>query len=173
MAMHPFFPPVKIGPRLREESFIGGPIGANNPTRELLREASVIFGDDTRVAQIISIGAGYANALSLDSSQPTEVANNTLKTIILDCQMVATELSTRLINVSAYVRLNADFQAENSSVDDWNGLRAIEKSTETYIETATVNRALEESGRYLEDRIGTATLGQISWYSRVTHAGGC
>ena len=40
MATPPYFSPIKCGPRGRQQVFIGGPHGANNPTRELLKEAS-------------------------------------------------------------------------------------------------------------------------------------
>ncbi|KIM32605.1 hypothetical protein M408DRAFT_48522, partial [Serendipita vermifera MAFF 305830] len=58
MAIPSLFVPAKIGPRLREKSFVGGAVGANNPTRELLKEAANVFGKDKRVTQILSIGAG-------------------------------------------------------------------------------------------------------------------
>ena len=58
MAAPPYFEPVKIGPKMRQQSFVGGALGANNPTRLLLSEACNIFGNDQRVAQIISLGSG-------------------------------------------------------------------------------------------------------------------
>ncbi|KIM24402.1 hypothetical protein M408DRAFT_44572, partial [Serendipita vermifera MAFF 305830] len=52
------FLPVKIGPPRRQQSFVGNVLGANNPTRLLLEEASNMYGKDRRVAQIISLGCG-------------------------------------------------------------------------------------------------------------------
>ncbi|KIM28913.1 hypothetical protein M408DRAFT_58937, partial [Serendipita vermifera MAFF 305830] len=61
IAVPSHFSPAKIGPENRQQTFVGGPRGANNPTRLLLNEASNIFGNDKRVAQIVSIGSGLAN----------------------------------------------------------------------------------------------------------------
>ncbi|KIM24406.1 hypothetical protein M408DRAFT_47389, partial [Serendipita vermifera MAFF 305830] len=52
------FLPVKIGPPRRQQAFVGSVTGANNPTRLLLNEASIMYGKDRRVAQIISLGCG-------------------------------------------------------------------------------------------------------------------
>jgi len=168
MAIPSFFPPVKIGPRGREQTFAGGPLGANNPTRELLKEAGIAFVQDKRVAQVISLGAGRQNAVSLEGVDPTDMSSQLLQTLYTDCETVASELSTRLINVDAYVRLNVESGLEASSLDDWRGLGAIEQSTNAYVETSAVTRLLEESLRYLQNRIGTATLAQISAYSHLS-----
>ncbi|KIM32453.1 hypothetical protein M408DRAFT_39468, partial [Serendipita vermifera MAFF 305830] len=65
MATPRFFSPAKIGPPLRQQSFIGGALGANNPTRELLAEAADVFGNDRRVAQIITLGSGRPRMIAL------------------------------------------------------------------------------------------------------------
>ncbi|KIM22810.1 hypothetical protein M408DRAFT_39440, partial [Serendipita vermifera MAFF 305830] len=58
MSLPSYFQPVKIGPPRRQQSFIGGVLGANNPTQLLLKETYNIYGQDRRVAQIMSIGCG-------------------------------------------------------------------------------------------------------------------
>ncbi|PVF95037.1 FabD/lysophospholipase-like protein, partial [Serendipita vermifera] len=50
LAITPLFDPIPIGPRLRQRRFIGGALGFYNPTREMLKEAKVAYGDDQRVA---------------------------------------------------------------------------------------------------------------------------
>jgi hypothetical protein len=168
MAVPSFFPPVKIGPGGREQTFTGGPLGASNPTRELLKEAGIAFGLDKRVAQIISLGTGWPNVVPLEAVDPADMSSQLLKALYTDCETVASELSTRLVNVDAYVRLNVENGPEASSFDDWRGLGAIEQSTNAYVETSAVTRLLEESLRYLQNRVGTATLAQISAYFRLS-----
>jgi hypothetical protein len=162
MAVPPLFSPVKIGPRLRQQSFIGGALGASNPTRELLKEASAIFGPDRRVAQVLSIGSGLPRVISTESSTDTEGVHRLLKDIATDCEMVAQELSTRLYTIDVYLRLNVDRGMELVTMTDWNGLGSIQSHTAAYIATAAVTGALETSVRHLRERTGTLTLGQIS-----------
>lgn len=43
IAIPALFSPVKFGPPLRKQAFVGGVLGANNPTHQLLKEAMSIF----------------------------------------------------------------------------------------------------------------------------------
>ena len=162
MAVPSHFSPVKIGPRLRQQNFVGGAFGTNNPTRELLKEAETIFGTETRVAQIISIGSGIRPALSLDSEINEAIFSRLLKDIATDCEAVAQELHTRLYNINAYLRLNVEKGMENVTMEDWSELGAIESHTGAYITVASVSASIDTSLRHLRERIGTVTLGQVS-----------
>jgi len=156
------FSPVKIGQRLRQQSFVGGPLGANNPTRELLKEASNVFGKERRVTQIISIGSGLPQILSLETSTKEAGFLRLVKELGADCETVAQELHTRLYNVQAYLRLNVERGMENSCMEDWSVLGDIESHTGRYIAVASVSESLDRSLRNLRGRVGTVTLGQLS-----------
>jgi hypothetical protein len=155
------FAPVTI----KRRNFVGAPLGASNPTRELLKEACSAFGADTRVAQIISLGAGCPPDVSLESTDLAEMVGDLMKHIIEDCEKVDAELSTRLFAVDAYVRLNVPIGLQRSRLDDWRGLGAIESQTNVYIERPDVVRVLERSVRSLQQKDGAATLGMISAYT--------
>jgi hypothetical protein len=160
VAIPSYFLPVKIG--RSQQSFIGGVVGANNPTRELLKEAGTAFGNERRVAQIISIGCGIPPALSLEAMTDAAGANRLLKEILLDCQLVATELAARLYNVDAYLRLSVERGIGNIEMDQWGMVGDIEMHTAGYIESQTITHALEASLKRLNKRSGTVTLGQLS-----------
>ena len=157
-----YFSSVKIGPPRRAQSFIGGPLGANNATRELLKEAGLAFGNDKRVAQIISIGCGMPRTLSLEDAKDDTGVGRLLKEMAANCHMVAQELSNRLFNVEAYRRFDVERGMDNMEIDNWSVLGDIETHTRSYIEVDAVTKALENSLQCLRDKIGTATLGQIS-----------
>jgi hypothetical protein len=106
MAAPPYFSPVKFGPRGWQQTFIGGPRGANNPTRDLLKEASAIFGKEKLVSQIVSLGCGHSHVSS--SHTDTEGVSRSVQEMAADCEAVAKELSTRLCDMDAYLRLNVD-----------------------------------------------------------------
>jgi hypothetical protein len=159
-----YFLPVKIGPERRAQRFVGGPFGANNPTRELLKEASFAFGRDKRVAQIISIGCGTSHTLSLKGAMGEAGEGRLLKEIAVDCHTVAQELSSRLSSVEAYHRFNVESGMEDIGFDNWSLLGDIETHTRSYIEADTITRDLEVSLRYLRGKVGTITLEQLSMY---------
>jgi hypothetical protein len=156
------FLPTKIGSRLVEQKFVGGPLGANNPTRELLKEAGVIFGNERRVNQIISIGCGGSPILSLDAEAAEAGVGRLLKEMAADCRMVARELDERLFNVESYTRFNSKKTVENIEFDDWDGLGDIETHTRSYIESATASNMLEVSLKCARNKVGTITLGRLS-----------
>jgi hypothetical protein len=158
------FLPVKIGPRLIQQSFVGGPLGANNPTRELLKEANSVFGKDRRVAQILSIGSGLSHVLSVESSTKEAGLNRLMNKLAANCETVAQELHARLYNVRAYLRLNVDRGMENVVMEDWSELGDIASHTGAYIAVTSVSESLDISLRSLRGRVGTVTLGQLSMY---------
>ena len=153
-----------IGPPLREQAFVGGALGTNNPTRELLKEAISIFGKDKRVAQILSLGSGLPRLLSVEGSTNSEAISLLIENMASDCEMVARELSTRLFGVHAYLRLNVERGMEAVTMSDWTSLGAIESFTCSYLEEPTIADLLNASLRRLQERVGTVTLGQISTY---------
>ncbi|KIM22792.1 hypothetical protein M408DRAFT_78514 [Serendipita vermifera MAFF 305830] len=163
MAIQSHFLPVKIGPRRRQELFVGGALGANNPTRLLLGEASRVFGKDRRVAQIISLGCGLPRVLSTSSSDTTEI-DRLLKEITTDCEMVASELSTRLLNIDAYLRLNVSRGLELFEMKGWNDLGAVGTHTATYLATTVVSESIDDSLWRLVEKVGSVSLGQLSTY---------
>jgi len=121
------FLPVKIGPQRRAQSFVRGPFGANNPTRELLKEASKAFGDDKRVAQIIRCGT--SRTISLKGKIDEAGAGRLLREMAADCHTVAQELSSRLFSVEAYRRFNVESGTDDIKSDNWSLLGDIPEAT--------------------------------------------
>jgi len=147
---------------LRQQLFVGSPVGAHNPIRELLKEAGTLFGKERRVSQIVNIGSGLARVLSLDSPEGMTNAEKLLRDMRADCEMVAKEMSSRLFNVDSYLRRNVDRGMEGLSMADWRDMGAIESHTSAYVESTAVMKALEASIRRLRSGVGGLTLGQLS-----------
>jgi predicted acylesterase/phospholipase RssA len=158
----PLFSPIKIGPHLMEQSYVGGGLGSNNPTRELLKEATSVFGKDRPVAQILSLGSGKPRALSLNTSASTVGINQLLEDMTTDCEVMAHELSTRLTRLHSYLRLNVDRGMEDLSIKHWGALGPIEGHTKVYVENPHIAKDIEASLVCLKDRIGILNLGEIS-----------
>lgn len=91
-----------------QRRFVGGPLGANNPTVQLLKEAENAFGNEKRVSQIISIGCGVPPLLSVEVMINESGVGRLLKEIPTECDTLAKELAARLIDVDAYLRLSAE-----------------------------------------------------------------
>jgi hypothetical protein len=164
MATPSYFSPIKIGPRWRQQIFIGGPRGANNPIRELLKEASAIFGKEKLVAQIVSLGCGRLYIPSVERNTNTGGTSQSIQEMAADCDAVAKEISTRLCGMDAYLRLNVDRGMENLLMSEWAELGPIETHTNAYVEMAEISENIEASLHRLQGSAGTITLGEISTY---------
>ena len=156
---------------MRQQCFVGGPLGAHNPTRLLLTEASTVFGKDQRIAQIISLGSGSSRALSLDAVSREAGLGRLLAEMATDCELVAQELSTRLFDVEAYLRLKVEKGMDDMCIDRWLELGDVEAHTRIYLENSAVSEALDSSLQRLHARVGTITLGQISMHIHACYAG--
>jgi hypothetical protein len=163
LAIPPLFDPVPIGPRLRQRKFIGGSLEFYNPMRELLKEARVAYGDDQRVALILSIGSGVPPIMSLDSSSslPCNI-ESLVKYIGTDCERVAREMGMQLITVDAYVRLNVSRGLEDIRFDDWSCISSFEGCIKTYLEAPSVIRVVDVVSEKIMKRIGSITIEQLS-----------
>jgi hypothetical protein len=164
MATPPYFSPIKFGPRGRQQAFNGGPRGANNPTRELLKEASTAFGKEKLVAQIVSLGSGRSDISSMERNLDTEGINSPFQEMATDCETVAKELSTRFCGMDEYLRLNVERGMDHFLMNQWDDLGPIESHTSAYVETAEISETIEASLRRLRGGTGTVALGEISAY---------
>ncbi|KIM21557.1 hypothetical protein M408DRAFT_102455, partial [Serendipita vermifera MAFF 305830] len=166
MAIHSHFLPVKIGPRRTQQSFIGGALGANNPTRLLLEEAIKVFGKNRRVSQIISLGCGLPRALSINSSENMSI-DRILKDITTDCEIVANELATRFSSIDAYLRLNVIKGMDSVEMKEWEQLGRVESHTATYLAMGGVSDFIDNSLRRMQARVGSVTLSQLGQPSNI------
>lgn len=170
IATPPLFDPVPIGPRLRQQTFIGGAVGYYNPTRELLKEAKAAYGDEQRLAVLLSLGCGLPPTLSLKSAASLSVNIETLvKYIATDCERIARELSSQLVEVDAYIRLNVTRGLEDIVFDDWSCMGLIEDYTKTYLETTSVSQAIIKLSEKITGKVGSITLGQITRPTTIRH----
>jgi hypothetical protein len=162
MAVPTLFSSVKIGTR----TFVGGALGASNPTQVLLNEAIDVFDTKyerkTRIAQIISLGSGAPPILTASTVTDPQGVAQVMQVMTADSEVVSRELSVRLFSNDAYIRFNVDRGLENVSLDDWSGLGEISNHTDEYLQRPGVTKDIDASLKRIRERIGTTTLWQIS-----------
>jgi hypothetical protein len=162
MAVPTIFSPVKIG----TQSFVGGALGASNPTQVLLKEAIDIFDKKderkTRIAQIISLGSGAPPIMTAATMTDPQGVGQVMQVMTADSEVLARELSVRLFSNDAYIRFSVDRGMENVSLDDWSGLGEISNHTDEYVQRPGVTKDIDACLKRIRERIGTTTLWQIS-----------
>jgi len=120
----------------------------------------VLFGKDRHVSQIFSIGSGHELGALYAQSTDINPDGESDNAVALDCNGTANELSARLCDVDAYLRLDVTMEKEIPTERDWSGFEDIETHTNTFLQTQVVSDTLVQSLK-LATLSGRDTLGQI------------
>lgn len=166
MASPSFFKPVVIGPKDFAQEYIGGSIVCNNPSRQLLKEARTVFGNDRRLALILNVGAGRPQVLSLSQAVEGDVAMDdvvtVLESIAVDCETMADELGHQFSEVGVYYRLSVDRGMETVGVHEWREFEKVATHTQAYLQGPVANRLIELCLQSLKAPIGSITLQELN-----------
>jgi hypothetical protein len=165
MALPTIFSPVLVGPEYAAEEFSGAGMGFNNPTRELLKEAKLEYGDERQVSLILSLGSGRPKELTLEKSdsKANSIQDLVMK-LVASGESVERDVSYQLYDVGAYVRLNVDQGMEEIQFYEWSQLGKIKSHTKAYLQSTPVTKLVEASLSSLEKREGFMTLYQLGWF---------
>lgn len=133
------FDPVRIGPRGREEPFVDGSLGCNNPLDILLEEAFRVF-PDRHVTCVVSVGAGQLRPTSSLSRDIVDMLAN----IASDCEETANEADLLFANTpGVYFRFNVAQGLESvEDSEEQNQAAAVKASTDSYISADEVCRRM-------------------------------
>jgi hypothetical protein len=147
------FDPITIGVGHKRAVLIDAMMGCANPTKELLREAQRVFGDDAEVANIVSIGAGKGSVIVVFEGGREVGTIGGLSRAIKMCEQVHEDLLARFQETSIYHRFNVEYemgmQPENLSAHVSAYLR--EPPTSDRIDSAINNIHRRLTGVKLKD----------------------
>jgi len=139
-----FFKRIEIG---REQPFIDGGLGRNNPSRVVLDEASTLFRTHP-IGCLVSIGAGHTGTISIKKPGffqqvlPTDVIE-ALKAISTDCEATHEDMRRLFANSSnIYFRLNVEQGMQEIGVSEWEKLANVEAHTTQYMKRKEVDEKL-------------------------------
>jgi hypothetical protein len=165
MALPTIFAPVQVGPEYAVEEFGGGGFGFSNPTRELLKEAQLVYGGDRQLSVILSLGSGRPKELSMENSgtKPDEL-EDLLRRLTINCEAVERDVSYQLYDVGAYIRLNVDQGLDTIGFYSWSQLGKVSAHTKQYLDTIPVRKLVDASINGLTEEQGVMTLGQLGEY---------
>ena len=134
-----------------KEFFIGGGIKCNNPAKEVVDEASQIYGDNQHVGVLISLGSGHPGAIGLETqgSQGKNLMSILMK-IANDCEAVADEFLQRCINLpQVYFRFNVVHGMEHVSLEEWERDGEVMAHTRAYLQDSEVSGLLDAAVQHL------------------------
>ncbi|KIJ39564.1 hypothetical protein M422DRAFT_174934, partial [Sphaerobolus stellatus SS14] len=134
-----FFEGISIaGPGYPNQSYVDGGLGRNNPTKQILEEARLIF-PDRHVACVISIGTGKPSTIFIPKPSffqrilPSELIRNTIA-IATDCEAIEQEVAKHFRSVSDfYYRFNVEQGMQSIGLADFDKMENVVAHTDQYI----------------------------------------
>jgi hypothetical protein len=148
---------VTIGKDHRKVTLIDAMAAYPNPTGELLKEAQQVFGEDAKVATVISIGSGKKAASNLSAGDDHNALMKAVKDVVINAEITHKELETRLRDAHLYFRFNVAHDL-GSQVDS----SGIYSHTSTYLGEADTNERLNEAIKRIRNQSGGMTLKELS-----------
>lgn len=133
-------------------SYVGGGLGCNNPTAQLLAEAEWAFPNQP-VACVISVGNGQLHSAHVPDPKryhpllPSKLLP-VVEAIATDCERTNQELSVRFIHTKGvYFRFNIDQGMQDIGQWDAARLAEVQAHTRMYLQDILVNTRLDDSMR--------------------------
>lgn len=126
-----------------------------NPTKELLKEAQKVFGDEAEAASIISIGAGKWNIQVISGHGDAVDVNEALKRGIVHSEQIHQDLDGRLLEAAVYFRFNIGAKADNE-------LDGMLTHTSAYLGEPRTTSQLDEAIQRIQIQPSGAKLKEIS-----------
>jgi len=162
-----FFKRILIGDPGMEEEFVDAGLGCNNPTKQLIQEASQELSSDALVGCIVSIGtgqpkvSGFAKPSAFQRILPLELIE-VLKGIATDTEKVARDMEDRFrMCPGLYHRLNVDRGLDEISLEEWQRLGEVRTHTERYIRQSHVDRSIDAIVNALVGKAAMVPLGNL------------
>ena len=159
-----FFKRIEIG---REQPFIDGGLGCNNPSQLVLNEAKALFGT-RQIGCLVSIGTGQVEVIGIKKPGlfqqiiPTDVID-ALRAITTDCEATNEEMLGRFANLpNTYFRLNVDQGMQGIELSNWEKLSNVEAHTAQYMKRKEVDEKLALLVNAIRAPRAQLTLEQLS-----------
>ncbi|KAG9084393.1 hypothetical protein FRC06_004099 [Ceratobasidium sp. 370] len=149
--------------------YVDGGLRCNNPTHELLHEASNFF-QGSHVACILSIGTGKRGKIKLPDTglvpklQLTKMIK-VLEKITLDCENTHQELSERFHDrPGTYFRFNVDHGLEAVGLAEWESGSGIQADTKAYTADSQTTHSIDSAVEAIlrRNRDGMMTIRQAA-----------
>ena len=160
-AAQPDFAPVSSGSGYRKKEYIGVGLGANNPVRDLITEAHSLFGGDSSVASMLSIGTGHPGIISFPADGG-DVSLRRLRDMMNDCEQRAQEIEQQIGRVGIYFRFSVEQGMQNDSPAQAADPSWILAQTESYLTDAGICQKIGAFVHSIDSPSKVVSLDQLS-----------
>jgi hypothetical protein len=130
--VQPDFAPVSSGSGYKKKVYVAAGLGANNPVSDVITEAHELFGGDSSVAFILSLGTGHPGTIPVPADGHVDM-HKLMREMMNDCEQRAQEVERRLGRVGIYFRFSVQQGMQNVHGGHVTDLSWISSQTDAYL----------------------------------------
>jgi len=145
--------------------YIGASLGATNPVRELITEAHTLFGGDSGVASLLSLGAGHPGAISFPAGEGVDL-NRVMHDMMIDGEQRAHEIERQIGRVGIYFRFSVEQGMQSDRLGRVAESAQVLAQTENYIADYTISEKIGDFIRNFDTAAKPITLDQLGMFLR-------
>jgi hypothetical protein len=128
----PDFAPVSSGSGYKKKVYVAAGLGASNPVSDLITEAHELFGGDSSLSFLLSIGAGHPGTIPIPPDGSVDI-HRLMRDMMNDCEQRAQEVERRLGRVGIYFRFSVQQGMQKIHGDQAMDPNWIASQTEAYL----------------------------------------
>ena len=159
-SVQPEFLPVSSGSGYKKKVYVAAGLGANNPVSDVITEAHELFGGDSSVSFLLSLGTGHPGTISIPPDGSVDI-HKLLRDMMNDCEQRAQEIERRLGRVGIYFRFSVQQGMQNIHGGQATDPSWIAAQTEAYLSDQRTSENLEALLQAFNAPNKHVTLGQL------------
>jgi hypothetical protein len=160
-ATQPDFIPLSSGSGFKIREYIAAS-GAANPIHEVINEAHLLFGEDSSVSCLLSLGTGHPGIITLPSAGGEATLHRMMRDMMDDCEQRAQEIEQRIGRVGIYSRFSVEQGMQNDHPGGPIDAAWILAQTEEYLTRRETGEKLDIFAQIFGAQTGLITLDQLS-----------
>jgi hypothetical protein len=140
--------------------YIAAGVGANNPVGDVITEAHELFGGDSSVSFLLSLGTGHPGTIPVSPDGNVDI-HRLLRDMMSDCEQRAQEVERRLGRVGIYFRFSVQQGMQNvyggqATDPSWNS-----SQTDAYLSDQRTSKNIDALLQTFNSPNKHVTLGQL------------
>jgi hypothetical protein len=128
----PDFTPVSSGSGRKKRVYVAAGLGANNPVSDVITEAHELFGGDSSVAFLLSLGTGHPGTVPVPADGAVDI-HGLMRDMMNDCEQRAQDVERRLGRVNIYFRFSVQQGMQKVHGDQVTDPSWISSQTDAYL----------------------------------------
>jgi len=157
------FSPVTSGSGYDKREYIGVSVGAINPVRDVITEAHSLFGGDSSVASLLSLGAGHPGVITFPSGDGVD-PDKAMRGMMKDCEQRAQEIERQIGRVGVYYRFSVEQGMQSDILGPVADPSQIVAQTESYIAEHTTGEKMSDFVQNFDTATRLITLDQLGMF---------